>query len=477
LNPYFGHSSDTRALFPPTGLEYIAASMKGLVGRVTVLDLSHEKAYRDPQVLGAFIRQEIDLLCITAGWRSRFERVCDFIAQLPDEVPTVVGGYQATLDVEHLFERCPNVDMVVRGEGEEVIKQIVAGVPCGEIRGLSFRRNGQIVHNENQALPDLAHLPFPDRSLRRHDYCWSAGGVRLTRHAFDTILTARGCPFKCKFCTFSLNPLGQKREYTERPVESVIEELKTITADVVLFSDDNFATNPRRAEQLCDQIIANGIRKTFVVQARIDVAKHRSLLDKAWQAGFRVFLIGIESPHDRILRQLQKGFTQQQVREAVAVLTQYDFHLHGYFIYGNVGETEEEMLYIPQFAREIGLDTISFQKLRIEKFSPLKELVEATPGYYYEGIGGHVFSERYGPAELKRIRNRIRSRFYHPAQLLQVARKARRIGLVDGRDLARLFVRLPFLTYGLLQRRLEKRRKHRAAAGRPPVKRAVESSI
>jgi anaerobic magnesium-protoporphyrin IX monomethyl ester cyclase len=476
LNPYFGHSSDTRALFPPTGLEYIAASMKGLVGRVTVLDLSHEKAYRDPQVLGAFIRQEIDLLCIT-GWRSRFERVCDFIAQLPDEVPTVVGGYQATLDVEHLFERCPNVDMVVRGEGEEVIKQIVAGVPCGEIRGLSFRRNGQIVHNENQALPDLAHLPFPDRSLRRHDYCWSAGGVRLTRHAFDTILTARGCPFKCKFCTFSLNPLGQKREYTERPVESVIEELKTITADVVLFSDDNFATNPRRAEQLCDQIIANGIRKTFVVQARIDVAKHRSLLDKAWQAGFRVFLIGIESPHDRILRQLQKGFTQQQVREAVAVLTQYDFHLHGYFIYGNVGETEEEMLYIPQFAREIGLDTISFQKLRIEKFSPLKELVEATPGYYYEGIGGHVFSERYGPAELKRIRNRIRSRFYHPAQLLQVARKARRIGLVDGRDLARLFVRLPFLTYGLLQRRLEKRRKHRAAAGRPPVKRAVESSI
>ena len=77
---------------------------------------------------------------------------------------------------------------------------------------------------------------------------------------------------------------------------------------------------------------------------------------------------------------MQKGITQQQVRDAFAVLTQYDFYLHGYFIYGNIGETEEEMLYIPKFAKEIKLDSISFQKLRIEKFSPLKEVVEANAG-------------------------------------------------------------------------------------------------
>ena len=79
-------------------------------------------------------------------------------------------------------------------------------------------------------------------------------------------------------------------------------------------------------------------------------------------------------------KQLQKGITQQQVRDAFAVLTRYNFFLHGYFIYGNIGETEEEMLYIPKFAKELKLDSISFQKLRIEKFSPLKEVVEADPG-------------------------------------------------------------------------------------------------
>ncbi len=453
LYPYFGDSTAPMGIFPPTGLEYIAASMKDLVGKVTFLDLRYERAYQDLKVLSRLIRDEIDLLCISIQWQSRFKDVCDFISQLPREVCTVVGGYKATQEVEYLFERCPNVDMIVRGEGEEIIKQVVTGVPYEDIRGLSYRQNGRVVHNEIHLLPDVTRLPFPDRSLRTHDYRAIVHGVRVSHHTFDAVLTTRGCPFKCKFCTFSLNPLGQKRSYTERPVESVIEELKTVKADVVLFSDDNFFTNPKRSEELCDLIIENNIKKTFVVQARIDMAKYPRVLDKAEKAGFKVFLIGVESPHDRILEQLQKGITQQQVRDAFAVLTQYDFYLHGYFIYGNIGETEEEMLYIPKFAKEIKLDSISFQKLRIEKFSPLKEVVEATPGYYYNHIGGPVYSDRYGHKELKQIRNRIRSEFYDLAQIIHIIRKAGRIGLVGGRDLAVALPNLPLLACRLARRK------------------------
>ena len=456
LNPYFGDSTALIGLFPPTGLEYISASMKNLVGKVTLLDLRHEKAYQDPKVLSKFIRNEIDLLCVSIRWESRFENVCNFLSQLPPEVCTIVGGYKATEEVEYLFNCCPNIDMIVRGEGEEIIKQVVTGIPYKDIRGLSYRENGGVVHNEIHPLPDITRIPFPDRSLRKHDYCLVKHGVRLSSHKFDTVLTTRGCPFKCKFCTFSLNPLGQKRSYTERSVESVIEELKTVTADVVLFSDDNFFTNPKRSEQLCDLIIENKIKKIFVVQARIDIAKHRRVLDKAEKAGFKVFLIGIESPHDRILNQLQKGITQQEVRDAFAVLTQYDFYLHGYFIYGNIGETEEEMLYIPKFAKEIKLDSISFQKLRVERFSPLKEVVEETPGYYYKRIGGSVYSDHYGRKELKQIRNRIRSAFYDLPQVIHIIRKARRIGLFSGRDLMDAFFKLPLLMYGLARRKLRK---------------------
>jgi len=459
LNPYFGDSTGTMGLFPPTGLEYIAASLKGLVGKVTILDLRYQKAFQDPRVLSRFIRDHIDLVCVSIRWQSRFKQVCDFVAQLPPEVQTVAGGYQATQEVETLFARCANIDMVVRGEGEEIIQQIVTGVPFKDIRGLSYRDQGQVIHNPIHTLPDLDHIAFPDRSLRTHDYTWTEQGVRLTRHTFDTILTARGCPFHCKFCTFSLNPLGQKRHYTERPVESVIEELKTIRADIVLVADDNFFTNPERSEQICDQILENGIRKTFAVQARIDVARHPRVLEKAQKAGFKVFLIGIESPHDRILAQIQKGFTQQQVREAFAVLTRYDFYLHGYFIYGNIGETEEEMVYIARFAKEVGLDSISFQKLRIEKFSPLKEVVEQTPGYHFDRIGGPVYSDRYGLKELKRIRNRIRSEFYDRRQFLRILRKARRIGLVGARDAVPLLLKAPLLAARLGARSWQRRTK------------------
>jgi anaerobic magnesium-protoporphyrin IX monomethyl ester cyclase len=351
--------------------------------------------------------------------------------------------------------------MIVRGEGEDIIQQIVTGVPNEDIRGLSYRRNGRIIHNEIHDLPDIARIPFPDRSLRRHDYHLIQHGVRLSRRTFDTILTTRGCPFKCKFCTFSLNPLGQKRNYTERPLESVIQELKTIKADFVLFSDDNFFTNPRRSEELCDLIIENKIKKTFAVQARIDMAKYPKILDKAEKAGFRLFLIGIESPHDWILKQLAKGITQQQIRDAFEVLTQYDFFLHGYFIYGNIGETEEEMLYIPKFAKEIKIDSISFQKLRIEKFSPLKEIVDKTPGYHYGHIGGPVYSDRYGRKELKQIRNRIRSEFYDWHQIIHIAKKAWRIGLFDERDLAVALPKLPLLMFRLAGRKNRKKKRVR----------------
>ena len=115
------------------------------------------------------------------------------------------------------------------------------------------------------------------------------------------------------------------------------------------------------------------------------------------------------------------------------------------------------MLYIPKFAKEIKVDSISFQKLRVEKFSPLKEIVENTPGYYYGRIGGPVCSDRYGRKELKQIRNKIRSAFYDLPQIGQIVKKARRIGLVNGRDLAVALPNLPFLMYRLARRKIRKK--------------------
>ena len=113
LRPYSGDSNALIGVFPPTGLEYITASMKDLVDKVTLLDLRYEKACQDPKILSEFNRNEIDLLCVSIRWESQFENVCDFVSQLPSEICTIVGGYKATEEVECLFHRCPNIDMIV----------------------------------------------------------------------------------------------------------------------------------------------------------------------------------------------------------------------------------------------------------------------------------------------------------------------------------------------------------------------------
>ena len=458
LYPYFRDSTSIVGLFPPTGIEYIATSMKDLVGKVTLLDLRHEKEFQDINTLRDFVKKEIDLLCISIIWSYGFKEICELISKLPDEIPIVVGGYKATEEVEYLFEKCPNIDVIVRGEGEETIKELVKGVPYKDIHGISYRENGNIVHNKNRPLTDVNTIPFPDRSLRRIIYHFVSHGIKITNLTFDTILTTRGCPYKCKFCTFSLNPLGQKREYIERSLSSVIEELKTISADIVLFSDDNFFTNPKRSEKLCDLIIENNIKKRFIVQTRIEITRQPQLLEKAEKAGFKLFLVGIESPHDRILKQIQKGFTQQKIREAFKVFNKYNFYIHGYFIYGNIGETEDEMVYIAEFAKDLKLDSITFQKLRIEKYSPLTELVAKIPGYHYDELGGPLYSDQYTLEKLKKIRDRIKFSFYNMRQIKNIIKKAYKIGLLTTPDFILFSLSLPKLIFKMIKREIQKKK-------------------
>lgn len=444
-------------IFPPTGLEYIATNIKGHVGKLTLLDLRYEKPYQDVECLSEFIENEIDLICISITWNSQFNQICNLINDLPDDITTVVGGYKATEEVEYLFGRCRNIDIIVRGEGEDTIREVVNGHDYNDILGLSYRNNGTVFHNDPRPLTDISATDFPDRSLRRHEYHWIQSGTRITNLTFDTVLTSRGCPYNCKFCTCSLNPLGQKRQYAERPLDSVIEELKSISAEVVMFSDDNFFTNPKRSKKLCDLIVENGIKKRFCVQTRIEIGRDPELLEKAEKAGFKLFLVGIESPHDKILKNLNKGITQKQIRKAFSVLNNYNFFIHGYFIYGNIGETEEEMVYIARFAKELKLETISFQKLRIEKYSPLMEIVDNTPGYYYKRIGGAVYSEKHDRRDFKRIRNRIRSDFYDFKQIRLILKKVYQSNLLTISELGQILVRLPIILFSLLTRYVKKK--------------------
>ncbi|MFH1995410.1 MAG: hypothetical protein ABIJ27_00250, partial [Candidatus Omnitrophota bacterium] len=185
--------------------------------------------------------------------------------------------------------------------------------------------------------------------------------------------------------------------------------------------------------------------------------RHPALLEKAVQAGFKLFLVGIESPHDRILAQLNKGFDSDTIRKYFKVLRKYPIHYHGYFIYGNIGETEEEMMCIPKFAHEIGVDTISYNKLRIDKYSPLRKLAESTPGYHIANNGG-LYSDTYSHDALKKIGKKIRFSFYTPIGILKIARKLFRVKFYTLKEAATLVAVSPLVFKNIIVKEIQEGR-------------------
>ncbi len=458
LNPYVESSSSTAiSLFPPTGLEYVATSARDYVEKVTLLDLRHGEDLANIDKLIDFIQKEIDIVCVSISWDRQLDQVYKILNSIPDRIPLIIGGYTATEKVEEIFKVCPKVDIVVRGEGEETIKEIMEDMPKENIPGISYRKDGKIVHNENRPLPDINIIAPPDRSLRHCKYYAVSNGTRMMSASFDTIMSSRGCPFNCKFCTFSLNPLGQKRSYVSRSPESVVKEIEEISADIILFSDDNFFTEHKRASKICDLIVERGIKKRFVVQARIDIAKQPELLEKAVKAGFKMLLLGIESSHDRILKEFNKGFDQKMIREYFKVLNKFPIFYHGNYIYGNISETEEEMIYLAKFSKEIGVDSVAFSRLRVNKFSPLKKVVEETPGYHLTDKGV-LFSDKYSHATLKKIHRKMKFAFYTPLTLLKLVKKMMLSGFITSRDIVSFLGATPALLKGLIAREVQKKR-------------------
>ncbi|HSW44113.1 MAG TPA: radical SAM protein [Phycisphaerae bacterium] len=457
LYPYPKDQDPGIGIFPPTGLEYVATALKGHVGRISLIDLRHEQRFQSPARMSDFIRADVDLVCVSVYWKARFRQVCEYIRQLPSDRTIIVGGREASNNTEDILERCGNVNAVVRGEGEQTIQELADGRPWEHILGLSYRRNGQIVHNPNRPLQPIGDIAPPDRSLRRSRYFPTLRGVRLLPMEFDTVLGSRGCPYKCDFCTFSLNPLGQKRDYVARSPESVVDEIEACPGKMILFADDNFFLDHRRVERICDLLAERGIDKRYFANARIEAARHPQVLEKAYRTGFRMLLLGIESANDRTLLQLGKGFTTEQVREAFQVLRRLPFFYHGYFIYGNVGETEDEMLAIADFARELGVHSIGLSKLRVDKYTPLRKLVESMPGYRISP-NGSVYSPDFDNKRLRRVRNRIRNGFMRrPGQLARLLSMLNECEILTYPQMARLSLATPLFLWDYIAGRGSKR--------------------
>jgi radical SAM superfamily enzyme YgiQ (UPF0313 family) len=418
------------SFFPPIGLEIVAAALEKHARAIDVLDLR-----RETKRTVDFLRPETDLVAFSVNWDKEADSIREEIRSVPPRVLTILGGRHVTEYPERWLADCPNLDILVRGDGEEVVEDIAGGLPLEKIAGISYRRDGKVVHGPNREPGPAPDDLYPRRRLRRYVYTAEVDDFD-THVTVDCMATSRGCPYNCTYCSFGKNPWGTKRQYTTRSPESVVDELGEIEAKVVIFTDDNFSYDADRVERMCDLIIERGIRKRYLANARLEIAKRPEVVRKMTQAGFWGLFLGIESTQDRTLRSMRKGFDVAKIREYFRVLRRSNIILHGYFILGNIGETEKDMLSIPRFAHQLGLDMLGLSLLRTSRYSGLNELVAASPGYHV-APDGHVYSDDCSVQYLRRMKRRINWKFYTPGHAVRVLKK-----FLDGR----------YLTPGMLAR-------------------------
>jgi len=264
----------------------------------------------------------------------------------------VMGGPHVTFLPDEALQAC---DFVLRGEAEESILPFMhaleTGQDLGQVQGLSFRVGDKFFHNPPaSACLDLNRLPVPDFSLLK-------GKI----HDIRPVLTSRGCPFDCSFCSVT-KIFG--RRYRFRSKESVLRELRGIESNqLVFFYDDNFTADRKRTKELLQMMIEEKITPRWTAQVRADAVQDEELLDLMQASNCHYVYIGIESVNPDTLKEFNKKLTLAQIEESISKFHDHDIRIHGMFVLGSDHDDIETIRDTAKFAKKNRIDTVQFMIL------------------------------------------------------------------------------------------------------------------
>ncbi len=339
----------------PLGLEYIAAYIEDVVEQVNIVDLELDRrTFRDCL---DFYRPDLVGISLSATEHNQTLRLAKIAKQ--NGAVTVVGGYHPT-SVPDLMLSHPQIDMVVRGEGEQTLRELVERGAPEEVLGCSYRKNGEIIHNEDRPrITDLDSIPFPARHLRQYPY---KSADRKTD--CDVLMMSRGCHGLCSFCCEPSMSDGCSRCRSPENVMKEILEMSEFHANKpvsVMFADPNFIGNARQVERLCDLLMEHDLNIEFGALVRADMmANNPNIVRKMCQAGIVKFEMGIESPNSKDLQSTKKGVSTKFHKQAVKNIREHGGRAGGTFVIGLPDQTEEEIKTFPVYAKEIGLTAAAF---------------------------------------------------------------------------------------------------------------------
>jgi len=316
----------------------------------------------------AIIKIDPDVVAITTPTPTipYVYQILKIAKQHNSHVCTVLGGIHATVMPGRTMRECREVDFIVVGEGEETFYQLLLAVKENseqfeEIDGLWYKRKGQIFHtNKRKFISDLDTIPFPARDFYDMELYRPAPTKKVSDESATPILTSRGCPYNCIHCPSRTIWKGEVRF---RSAEDVVQEIElcvhTYGLREINFFDDTFTINRKRVIDICNKIIERQLDIFWVCLARTNFIDEE-LVQIMKDAGCRKISFGFESGDQNILNLMRKKTTVDLGRKAVNAVRGSGVLVHGSFMLGNVGETEDTIKKTIQFANSLDLDNATF---------------------------------------------------------------------------------------------------------------------
>ncbi len=354
-----GHVFSGQGTYPLMGPLYLGAVLRQARHTVRVLN---ENLLGRPVGLAEL---DADVACISALTPTA-DRAYEIARQHKAIRPqglTLLGGVHPSFLPD---EAARFADHVVVGEGEEVIADLVAHGASEKV--VTGRR-----------VKDLDRLPVPDLAML-------VGSQRVPR---APLMTSRGCPYHCNFCSVT-QMFGHA--FRMHSVERVIEELRRVQHDYVFFYDDNFAASPARTRRLLEAMLSAGIRRKWTAQVRVDVARDPDLVALMARAGCTRLYIGLESVDDAALRAMNKRQSVADIVHAVETLHRFGIAVHGMFILGTDEDRPGQAEATVRFCRRHRIDSVQFMILTPFPGTPLFDRMVADGRLlhrhwsYYDGM-------------------------------------------------------------------------------------------
>ncbi|MEI7733184.1 MAG: hopanoid biosynthesis associated radical SAM protein HpnJ [Verrucomicrobiota bacterium] len=278
-------------------------------------------------------------------------------AQKPATTIGFVGAHAAVLPTETL-KASPAVDWAGRKEFDYTCKEVAEGRPLAEIKGLSYKKDGKIIHNpERDLIANMDDLPWVVDVYKR-DLEIEKYSIGYLKEPYLSLYTGRGCPAQCTFCLWPQTIGGHK--YRVRSADSVAAEMahaKKLFPQVeeFFFDDDTFTANLPRAREVAKKLKPLGVTWSCNSRANLNYDTIKQMKD----GGLRLFLVGYESGNAQILERVKKGVTLEEMRRFTADCKKLGVMIHGTFVLGLPVETKETIEETMRFAME--LDVFSIQ--------------------------------------------------------------------------------------------------------------------